>query len=147
MSNIKITASRTVEPFSESPNFVEERSFFEQELEAYYSLPPLDIKAWESELHAHCSANPEWLSFQHKAFGYQFMAENCPVHIFRHCPFFLNLTPDARAAISGVVELVAGLNANLSVRHFRNPATTGTFWPTRSVCLVAGVCSTTTIIP
>jgi pyruvate-formate lyase len=72
-------------------NLTDERADFESELEAYYGAPPLDIGPWEKDLHAQCTANPRKSPFQHKITGYGFMAEHCPVHIFRHCPFFFEL--------------------------------------------------------
>jgi formate C-acetyltransferase len=71
--------------------FADERTDFEGELDAYFSTPPLDIGPWERDLHATCNANPQGSPFQHKIFGYRFMAEHCPVHVFRHCPFYFEL--------------------------------------------------------
>jgi formate C-acetyltransferase len=71
--------------------FPDEREAFENELEAYYGAPPLDIVAWERELHAQSRAHPDWSPFRRKILGYEFMAERCPVHVFRHCPFFFEI--------------------------------------------------------
>lgn len=71
--------------------FPDEREAFENELEAYYGAPPLDIGPWERELHAQSRAHPEWSPFQRKIMSYEFMAERCPVRVFRHCPFFFEI--------------------------------------------------------
>jgi len=72
-------------------SFADERSDFESELEAYFDAPPLDIGPWERDLHARSGENPQASSFQRKIFGYRFMATHCPVHIFRHCPFYFEI--------------------------------------------------------
>lgn len=72
-------------------SFKAERPLFESELDAYYGAPPLDISPLEQELHRECDRNPAWSPFQMKAHGYRFMAERCPVKVFRHCPFFFEL--------------------------------------------------------
>jgi formate C-acetyltransferase len=64
---------------------------FTRELEAYYSAPPLDIGPWEQELHRLREQHRGDSEFRHKARGYAFMAEHCPVHVFRHGPFFFEL--------------------------------------------------------
>lgn len=71
--------------------FVEERAVFEKELETYFSAPTLDIGSWERDLHALSSEHPQTSPFLRKVLGYSFMAEHCPVHIFRHCPFYFEL--------------------------------------------------------
>lgn len=40
--------------------FLDERSRFENELDAYFGAPPLDIAPWEQELHAQSRQHPEW---------------------------------------------------------------------------------------
>lgn len=76
--------------------FAENRSQFEQELEDYYSNYPSDLSALEAELHAHSAAHPEWLPAERKAAAYAVIAERCPVHVFRHFPFYFELDTGRR---------------------------------------------------
>lgn len=71
--------------------FTFERADFERELDTYYGLPPLDIDHWESGLHATSFENPEGSSYSRKILGYRFIAEHCPVRIFRHSPFYFEI--------------------------------------------------------
>lgn len=71
--------------------FGDERAEFESELESYFGVPPLDIGPWERELHILSGENPLASPFQRKIFGYRFMATHCPVHVFRHCPFYFEI--------------------------------------------------------
>lgn len=68
--------------------FTAEQAPFVQELEAHYGAGPADLSAVERELHALSAAHPEWLPYQRKAAGYPLLAERCPVHLFRRCPFY-----------------------------------------------------------
>jgi formate C-acetyltransferase len=87
MTRAKDLAPMTKETEDSVPRFEDERVAFEDELTAYYDKPVLDISAWEHELHEESRAHPGWSPFRRKVLGYRFMAENCPVHVFRHCPF------------------------------------------------------------
>ena len=71
--------------------FVAERAEFESELDTYFGAPSLNIGPWELALHQQSRQNPAWSPYRRKILGYQFMAEHCPVHIFRHCPFYFEL--------------------------------------------------------
>ncbi|MEI6518752.1 MAG: pyruvate formate lyase family protein [bacterium] len=71
--------------------FNDEQAFFESELDKYFSEQPLNIDPWETELHRQSDNNTMWSPFQRKIIGYQFIAEHCPVHIFRHCPFYFEI--------------------------------------------------------
>jgi pyruvate-formate lyase len=71
--------------------FADERALFEKELEAYYRRPALDTSGWENELHAQSRKHPRWSPFRRKIPGYQLMAGQCPVHVFRHCPFYFEI--------------------------------------------------------
>ena len=64
---------------------------FEQEMDAYYAGLNTDFTHLENELHKESSEHPEWLPYQRKTLGYQRMAEHCPVHVFRHCPFYFEI--------------------------------------------------------
>lgn len=76
---------------SDGIRFGEERGFFEEELDVYYGASALDTSAWEQDLHAQSRRHPNGSPFRRKIAGYRFMAEHCPVHIFRHYPFYFEL--------------------------------------------------------
>ncbi len=71
--------------------FDDERPLFEQELDAYYGAPPLDIGPLEQELQAQSRRRPAASPFELKVLGYELMAERCPVRVFRRCPFYFEL--------------------------------------------------------
>ncbi len=68
-------------------SFVDEKVLFEQEMDTYYAGLNTDVTYLEDGLHKESFEHPEWLPYQRKARGYQWMAEHCPVYVFRHCPF------------------------------------------------------------
>ena len=72
-------------------SFADEKALFEQEMDNYYGALNTDVSQMEDNLHAESSRHPEWLPYQRKAFGYRWIAERCPIHIFRHCPFYFEI--------------------------------------------------------
>jgi pyruvate-formate lyase len=90
---MKLTAENNIrQPTRGEPgNTMDACALFARELGDYYSAPPRDIAPWEQELHRLRERHPGDSEFRHKARGYAFMAEHCPVHVFRHGPFFFEL--------------------------------------------------------
>lgn len=71
--------------------FSSERALFAREMDAYYGSPALDISGWLRDLGAAGARCPDESPFKKKILGYRLIAERCPVHVFRHCPFYFEL--------------------------------------------------------
>ncbi len=71
--------------------FADEYPQFARELDAYYAQFPTAVGGREDALHAANAEHPEWLPYERKAMGYAWMAEHCPVKVFRHCPFYFEV--------------------------------------------------------
>ena len=65
-------------------SYVDEKALFDQEMDTYYAGLNTDITYLEDELHRESSEHPEWLPYQRKARGYQWMAENTRVNFCWH---------------------------------------------------------------
>ena len=72
-------------------SFQQERPQFEQELDAFYTKYPADVKDIEREMDSISSQHPEWSPYRRKALTYQMAATQCDVKVFRHYPFFFEI--------------------------------------------------------
>lgn len=71
--------------------FLDERGDFEQELDAYYSTYPTDLSIIERDLRQIPAQYPRQSPYEWKARGYAVLAAKCPVKVFRHFPFYVEL--------------------------------------------------------
>ena len=72
-------------------SFFTERPLFEAELDNHYAGYPSDLSALERDLQELGAQNPDWPPPRRKAAGYQILSQRCPVHVFRHFPFYFEL--------------------------------------------------------
>ena len=100
-------------------SFTDERERLVAEFEAYYGADPLDTSAWESALHAACDRHPRWSSYRCKAMGYTYLTRTCPVHVFRHSPFYFEFNtgrPRTDLGTGGVGGWLKRTPANTALR-------------------------------
>ncbi|MBC8236427.1 hypothetical protein H8E77_43325 [bacterium] len=72
-------------------SFQHERPQFEQELDAFYTKYPADVKEIEREMDTISAQHPEWSPYRRKALTYEMAAAKCAVKIFRHYPFYFEI--------------------------------------------------------
>lgn len=71
--------------------FQQERADFERELDQLYATYPSDVGALKRRLDERAAGQGEATSYRRKALIYELAAEHCPVHLFRHCPFYFEV--------------------------------------------------------
>lgn len=74
-----------------APTYARERAAFEAETDAYYRAMPNDVSRIERRIATVNDAHPDWSPFRRKTSVYEAIAEHCPVTIFRHFPFYLEV--------------------------------------------------------
>jgi len=72
-------------------DFLQERDAFERELDEFYATYPTDISAANRHMDETSERHPEWSPYRRKGMIYETAAEQCDVHLFRHCPFYFEL--------------------------------------------------------
>jgi len=72
-------------------SFQDERPQFEQELDAFYTTYPADVKDIEQEMDTISAQHPEWSPYRRKALTYEMAAAKCAVKVFRHYPFYFEI--------------------------------------------------------
>lgn len=71
--------------------FSQEREAFERELDAFYATYPSNIRDLNNLMTEESGRHPDWSSYRRKTLIYDTAAEHCPVHLFRHSPFYFEL--------------------------------------------------------
>lgn len=74
---------------------------FRDEFARYYGSYPTDVSMQEQALEARLAACPQATAFVRKTWVYETIGHDCPVHLFRHYPFYFEVDTGAPRNLLG----------------------------------------------